>query len=102
MIEYDLSADGQLISVHSMETHHLSLTAKPNAGSLVESTIEFKHTNARAEGVEQLPYNTLAEAVNSLLEWHRVFDIAADVDGAISEIKDVTVSIATYAYQTCI
>ena len=92
-VEYDLSADGQLLKATSEETHKINLEAQPEVGSQVESVFLLKHTTFAAETVEQMPYKTLEEAIKSLLEWYRVFDIEADVDGVISEIKDNTVSI---------
>ncbi|XP_037805921.1 microsomal triglyceride transfer protein large subunit isoform X1 [Lucilia sericata] len=89
-VEYDLSADGQLLLASSVETHKLSLEAQPEVGTQVESLLFLKHTAFAAEPVEQLPYKTSEEAIKSLLEWYRVFEIEADVDGVISEIKDIT------------
>ncbi|KNC31217.1 hypothetical protein FF38_14346 [Lucilia cuprina] len=89
-VEYDLSADGQLLLASSVETHKLSLEALPEVGTQVESLLFLKHTTFAVEPVEQLPYKTSEEAIKSLLEWYRVFEIEADVDGVISEIKDIT------------
>lgn len=91
-VEYDLSADGQLLTASSLETHKISLEAQPDVGSEVDSLLVLKHTAFTSEPVEQLPYKTSDEAIKSLLDWYRVFDIEADVDGVISEIKDITVS----------
>ena len=94
-VEYDLSADGQLLKATSVETHKINLEAQPEVGSQVESVFILKHTTFADESVEQMPYKTSEEAIKSLLEWYRVFDIEADVDGVISEIKDNTVSFTS-------
>lgn len=91
-MEYDLTADGQLLTASSVETHKISLEAQPEVGSQVESLLKLKHSKFSSQPAEQLVYQSSEEALNSLLDWYRVFDIEADVDGVISEIKDVTVS----------
>lgn len=68
------------------------LTAQPDVGTFVESIFTLQHTEVTSEYVEQLEFETLEEAVNSTLEWYREFDLEADVDGAISEFGEVTVS----------
>ncbi|XP_065355823.1 microsomal triacylglycerol transfer protein [Calliphora vicina] len=88
-VEYDLSADGQLLTASSVESHKLNLEAQPEVGTKVESLFVLKHSTFTSEPVEQLAYKTSDEAIKSLLDWYRVFDIEADVDGVISEIKDV-------------
>lgn len=95
-VDYDLSADGQLLTATSVETHKINLEAQPEVGSQVESVFTLKHTTFATESVEQMPFKTLEEAIKSLLEWYRVFDIEADVDGVISEIKDNTVSFTRF------
>ncbi|KAM7353285.1 microsomal triacylglycerol transfer protein isoform 2-T2 [Cochliomyia hominivorax] len=98
-IEYDLSADGQLLKASSLETHEISLEAQPEVGSQVESLFVLKHSTFGSQPVEQLPYKTSEDAIKSLLDWYRVFDIEADVDGIISEIKNTTLKqqIALFA-----
>lgn len=80
-----------MLKATSVETHQMSLTAKSDAGSKIESVFTLKHIKA-SEEPNQLEFPTLDKAIESLLEWYRVFDIEADVDGAISEINGITVS----------
>ncbi|XP_017860076.1 PREDICTED: microsomal triglyceride transfer protein large subunit [Drosophila arizonae] len=88
-LSYDLSAEGLLLRAESVETHRLTLAAKPDAGSVVHSKLRLQHL-AEGEGVEQLQQPTLAAAIESLLEWYRVFELEADVDGEISKLKEQT------------
>ncbi|XP_054743104.1 microsomal triacylglycerol transfer protein [Anastrepha obliqua] len=88
IVEYELSADGKLMQAISSEKHRIALTSKPDVGSEVSSQFTLTHLVESSDLVEQLEFGTLDEAVKSLLEWYRVFDIEADVDGALSEIKD--------------
>lgn len=87
-----MSADGQLLTASSVESHKLNLEAQPEVGTQVESLFVLKHSTFTSESVDQLGYETSQEAIKSLLDWYRVFDIEADVDGVISEIKDINVS----------
>lgn len=91
-VDYELSADGQLLRAVSTETHRLTLAAKPDAGSLVRATLQLQHFGQGETQVPQLEQSTLEAAIDSLLEWYRVFGLEADVDGAISELKEQTVS----------
>ncbi|XP_017491350.1 PREDICTED: uncharacterized protein LOC108379504 [Rhagoletis zephyria] len=90
IVEYELSAVGTLMQAISSEKHRTALTSKPDVGSEVSSRFSLTHLVESSDIVEQLKFNTLDEAIKSLLEWYRVFDIDADVDGALSEIKDST------------
>ncbi|XP_002065430.3 microsomal triacylglycerol transfer protein [Drosophila willistoni] len=90
-ISYDLSADGLLLRAESKESHRLRLKLKPDVGSWVKSTLILEHLGTgSSEEITQLSYSTLEAAVESLLEWYRVFDLEADVDGQISELKEQT------------
>ncbi|XP_061389065.1 microsomal triacylglycerol transfer protein [Musca vetustissima] len=89
-VDFDISPEGALLQAHSVETHKLYLTAQPEIGTLIESVTTFKHIEEIAEPVEQLKFESLTEAVESLLEWYREFEIESDVDGAISEFGPVT------------
>lgn len=88
-VNYELSAEGVLLKAESLETHRLTLAAKPDAGSLVRGKLLLQHV-AEGEQVEQLQQETLAAAIESLLEWYRVFELEADVDGSISKLKEQT------------
>lgn len=90
-VDYELSADGQLLRAISKETHRLSLAAKPDAGSLVRASLQLQHVAQGEPEVTQLQQPTLEAAIESLLEWYRVFELEADVDGVISELKEQTV-----------
>ncbi|CAD6999458.1 unnamed protein product [Ceratitis capitata] len=90
IVEYELSADGGLMQAISSEKHRIALASKPDVGSEVSAKFSLTHLVESSDLVKQLEFATLDEAINSLLEWYRVFDIEADVDGAISEIKDTT------------
>lgn len=90
LIEYMLSSDGQLIQANSRETHRMQLTANRELGSNVESFIELKllrTTSDTTGSVEQRKHNSLDEAVDSLMDWYRVFELPADIDGEISDLK---------------
>ncbi|KAH8419370.1 hypothetical protein KR222_008293, partial [Zaprionus bogoriensis] len=89
-VDYELSADGQLLRAVSTETHRLTLAAKPDAGSLVQASLELQHVAPGEQQVPQLEQPTLEAAIGSLLEWYRVFELEADVDGGISELKQQT------------
>lgn len=91
-VVFDISPEGALLKANSVETHKMYLTAQPDVGTFVESIFTLQHTEVTSEYVEQLEFETLEEAVNSTLEWYREFDLEADVDGAISEFGEVTVS----------
>ncbi|XP_036222546.2 microsomal triacylglycerol transfer protein [Bactrocera oleae] len=90
IVEYELSAEGALMQAISSEKHRIGLAAKPDVGSEVSAKFSLTHLVESADVVKQLEFDKLDDAVQSLLEWYRVFDIEADVDGAISEIKDTT------------
>ncbi|XP_018790843.1 PREDICTED: microsomal triglyceride transfer protein large subunit [Bactrocera latifrons] len=90
IVEYELSAEGALMQAISSEKHRIGLAAKPDVGSEVSAKFSLTHLVESADEVKQLEFDKLDDAVESLLEWYRVFDIEADVDGAISEIKDTT------------
>lgn len=94
-VEYELSSNGALLRAESLETHRLALASKPDAGSLVRGNLRLQHVAQSEELVEQLKQSTLEAAIESLLEWYRVFPLEADVDGAIGELKERTVSILT-------
>lgn len=89
-VNYELSSDGALLRAESMETHRLTLAAKPDVGSLVRGTLRLEHLEKGEQQVKQLEQPTLEAAIESLLEWYRVFPLEADVDGGISEIKEQT------------
>ncbi|XP_013119487.2 microsomal triacylglycerol transfer protein [Stomoxys calcitrans] len=89
-VVYDISPEGSLLQAHSVETHKMHLTAQPEVGTIVESLLTLKHVTATTEHVEQLDFETLEEAVQSLMEWYREFDLEADVDGAVTEYGLVT------------
>lgn len=91
-VVFDISPEGALLKANSVETHKMYLTAQPDVGTFVESIFTLQHTEVTSEYLEQLEFETLEEAVNSTLEWYREFDLEADVDGAISEFGEVTVS----------
>ncbi|XP_039949939.1 microsomal triglyceride transfer protein large subunit [Bactrocera tryoni] len=90
IVEYELSAEGALMQAISSEKHRIGLAAKPDVGSEVSAKFSLTHLVESADVVKQLEFDKLDDAVKSLLEWYRVFDIEADVDGALSEIKDTT------------
>lgn len=90
-VVYELSDDGLLLTASSTETHKISLEAKPEVGSYVESLFVMRHKKVSSKQAEQLPFKSSEDAVRSLLDWYRVFDIEADVDGVISELKNVKV-----------
>ncbi|XP_001988392.2 microsomal triglyceride transfer protein large subunit [Drosophila grimshawi] len=90
-INYELTPDGALLRANSLETHRLTLAAKPDAGSLVRSELRLQHVAlGEEEEPQQLEQPTLQAAIDSLLEWYRVFDLEADVDSVISELKGQT------------
>ncbi|XP_030555870.1 microsomal triglyceride transfer protein large subunit [Drosophila novamexicana] len=90
-VDYELSADGALLRAESMETHRLTLTAKPDVGSVVRGRLRLQHVaQGGEEQVPQLQQPTLDAAIDSLLEWYRVFELEADVDGVISELQEQT------------
>lgn len=80
-----------MLQAHSVEVHKLYLTAQPEIGTLIESVTTLKHVEESSEHLEQLQFESLSEAVESLLDWYRDFGIESDVDGAISEFGPVTV-----------
>uniref|UniRef100_A0A1B0AUP2 Vitellogenin domain-containing protein n=1 Tax=Glossina palpalis gambiensis TaxID=67801 RepID=A0A1B0AUP2_9MUSC len=98
MVEYDLSEEGMLIKAQSVETHRMSLEAQPEVGSKVESLFVLEHTGSDEKSVKQLVFKSLDEAIESLLEWYRVFEINGDVDGVISESKDQTLTQQVSSY----
>ncbi|XP_073826575.1 microsomal triacylglycerol transfer protein [Musca autumnalis] len=100
-VDFDISPEGALLQAHSVETHKLYLTAQPEIGTFIESITTLKHIEATSEPVEQLQFETLPEAVESLLEWYREFEIESDVDGEISEFGPVTLKkeVKKYAKQ---
>ncbi|XP_017121172.1 microsomal triglyceride transfer protein large subunit [Drosophila elegans] len=89
-VSYELSSDGSLLKAETVENHRLSLAAKPDVGSSVKSTLTLQHISQGSEEVKQLGVDSLEEAIQSLLEWYRVFELESDVDGLISEIKEQT------------
>ncbi|KAH8377223.1 hypothetical protein KR093_004326, partial [Drosophila rubida] len=89
-VDYELSADGALLRAESKETHRLTLAAKPDVGSLVRGSLRLQHLAEGAEQVAQLEYASLEAAIESLLEWYRVFPLEADVDGAIGALTEQT------------
>ncbi|XP_034472852.1 microsomal triglyceride transfer protein large subunit isoform X2 [Drosophila innubila] len=89
-VEYELTSAGTLLRAESTETHRLTLAAKPDAGSLVRGNLRLQHVAQGDEQVQQLEHSTLEAAIESLLEWYRVFPLEADVDGAIGELKEQT------------
>ncbi|XP_017043716.1 microsomal triglyceride transfer protein large subunit [Drosophila ficusphila] len=90
LVSYELSSEGSLLKAESVENHQLNLAAKPDVGTSVKSIFTIQHISQGSEDVKQLEQNSLDEAIKSLLEWYRVFDIESDVDGIISEIKEQT------------
>ncbi|XP_016974444.1 microsomal triglyceride transfer protein large subunit [Drosophila rhopaloa] len=90
-VSYELSSDGSLLKAESVESHRLSLLAKPDVGSSVKSTLILQHISLGSEEVKQLEVDSLEDAIQSLLEWYRVFELESDVDGMISEIKEQTI-----------
>uniref|UniRef100_A0A1A9WL31 Vitellogenin domain-containing protein n=1 Tax=Glossina brevipalpis TaxID=37001 RepID=A0A1A9WL31_9MUSC len=98
IVEYDLSAEGKLMKAKSIETHHMALEAQPDIGSQVQSEFLLEHTATGEQPVNQLIFDNLDEAIESLLDWYRVFDIKGDVDGVISETEDqsLTEQISSY------
>lgn len=99
MVEYDLSEEGMLMKAQSVETHRMSLEAQPDVGSQVESLFVLEHTGSDEKSVKQLIFKSLDEAIESLLEWYRVFEINGDVDGVISESRDQTVRFIYYHFK---
>jgi len=91
-VSYELSSEGTLLKVESMESHSLSLAAKPDVGSSVKSNFILQHISQGSEEVKQQELDSLEEVIQSLLDWNRVFELESDVDGMISEIKEQTVS----------
>ncbi|XP_030382921.1 microsomal triglyceride transfer protein large subunit [Scaptodrosophila lebanonensis] len=89
-INYELSADGVLLRAESLETHLLSLSAKPDVGSSVQATLTLQNFGEGGDEVKQFEQSTLEAAIESLLDWYRVFELEADVDGVISELKQQT------------
>ncbi|KAH8328150.1 hypothetical protein KR067_004540 [Drosophila pandora] len=90
LTSYELSSDGSLLKAESVEEHQLTLAAKPDVGSLVKSTFTLQHVSQGPENVKQLEQDTLDGAIESLLEWYRVFQLESDIDGLISAIKEQT------------
>uniref|UniRef100_A0A0A1WYQ8 Microsomal triglyceride transfer protein large subunit n=1 Tax=Zeugodacus cucurbitae TaxID=28588 RepID=A0A0A1WYQ8_ZEUCU len=90
IVEYELNAEGALMQAITSEKHRIALASKPDVGSEVSAKFGLTHLVESSDVVKQLEFDTLDDAVKSLLEWYRVFDIEADVDGAICEIKDTT------------
>lgn len=90
IVKYELNAEGVLMQAISSEKHRFGLASKPDVGSEVSAKFGLTHLVESSDVVKQLEFDTLDDVVNSLLEWYRVFDIEADVDGTISEIKDTT------------
>ncbi|XP_022231658.2 microsomal triglyceride transfer protein large subunit [Drosophila obscura] len=86
-VNYDLSAEGALLRAESVETHRLTLAAKPDVGSTVQSILLLQHASQGTEEVQQLAVTSLEGAIESLLEWYRVFQLEADVDSSISELQ---------------
>ncbi|ALC40337.1 Mtp [Drosophila busckii] len=78
-VQYELSADGALLRAQSTETHRLSLAAKSDAGSLVRASLKLEHVAEGAETVQQLQHESLEAAIESLLEWYRVFELEANL-----------------------
>ncbi|KAH8393212.1 hypothetical protein KR200_004529, partial [Drosophila serrata] len=89
---YQLSSEGSLLKAESVEIHRLSLAAKPDVGSVVKSVLILQQSGQGSSDVKQLEQNSLESAIESLLEWYRVFELESDVDGIISELKEQTVS----------
>ncbi|XP_016964427.1 microsomal triacylglycerol transfer protein [Drosophila biarmipes] len=89
-VSYELSSEGALLKAESVESHRLSLAAKPDVGSSVKSTLSLQHISQGSEEVKQLELDSLEEVIQSLLDWNRVFELESDVDGMISEIKEQT------------
>ncbi|KAH8412580.1 hypothetical protein KR009_003259, partial [Drosophila setifemur] len=90
VVSYELSSDGALLKAESVEQHLLTLAAKPDVGSSVKSVLTLQHISQGSEEVKQLEQPTLQAAIESLLEWYRVFEMESDVDGLISELKEQT------------
>ncbi|KAH8266345.1 hypothetical protein KR038_011757, partial [Drosophila bunnanda] len=91
-VSYQLSSEGSLLKAQSVETHRLSLAAKPDVGSVVRSVLILQQSGQGSSDVKQLEQDSLEAAIESLLEWYRVFELESDVDGIISELKERTVS----------
>ncbi|KAH8282010.1 hypothetical protein KR054_004908, partial [Drosophila jambulina] len=91
-VSYQLSSEGSLLKAESVETHRLSLTAKPDVGSVVRSALILQQSGQGSSEVKQLEQDSLEAAIEGLLEWYRVFELESDVDGIISELKEQTVS----------
>ncbi|KAH8269298.1 hypothetical protein KR018_002210, partial [Drosophila ironensis] len=89
-VSYELSSEGSLLKAESVEEHRLTLAAKPDVGSTVRSVLSLEHVAQGSEEVRQLEHDTLEAAIESLLEWYRVFHLESDVDGLISELKEQT------------
>lgn len=87
---YELSSEGTLLHAESQENHRLNLAAKPDVGSFVKSSLILQHVSQGSEEVKQLQLGSLDKAIQSLLEWYRVFELESDVDGMISAIKEQT------------
>ncbi|KAH8334030.1 hypothetical protein KR059_006018, partial [Drosophila kikkawai] len=89
-VSYQLSSEGSLIKAESVESHRLSLAAKPDVGSLVKSVLILQQSGQGSSDVKQLDQDSLEAAIEGLLEWYRVFELESDVDGIISELKEQT------------
>ncbi|XP_020812310.1 microsomal triglyceride transfer protein large subunit [Drosophila serrata] len=89
-VSYQLSSEGSLLKAESVETHRLSLAAKPDVGSVVKSVLILQQSGQGSSDVKQLEQDSLESAIESLLEWYRVFELESDVDGFISELKEQT------------
>ncbi|XP_034669643.1 LOW QUALITY PROTEIN: microsomal triglyceride transfer protein [Drosophila subobscura] len=89
-VNYELTAEGGLLRAESVETHRLTLAAKPDVGSTVQSILLLQHASQGSEEVKQLAVSSLEAAIESLLEWYRVFQLEADVDSSISELQQQT------------
>ncbi|KAH8248835.1 hypothetical protein KR032_003524, partial [Drosophila birchii] len=89
-VSYQLSSEGSLLKAESVETHRLSLAAKPDVGSVVRSVLVLQQSGQGSSDVKQLEQDSLEAAIKSLLEWYRVFELESDVDGIISELKEQT------------
>lgn len=91
LTSYELSSDGSLLKAESVEEHQLTLAAKPDVGSSIKSTFTLQHVSQGPENVKQLQLDSLDAAIESLLEWYRVFQLESDIDGLISALKEQTV-----------
>lgn len=106
LIEYELSSNGRLLLVKSREFHAMHLFANKGLGNRVESYIEMqqipstsnRNGNGGGKKVAQRTHQSLDEAVDSLMDWYRVFELAADVDGEIHDLKQDNTTVRMEIY----